>query len=65
MFFPSSCAKLDETGEGVYRSLLSQCSPKTKALKFSVIIVSLEEEIFGGQQSDAQLLQFMARNKRA
>lgn len=44
-FFPSDCAKVDETGDGYYKSVLSQCSPKTKALKYSVIIVSLKEEI--------------------
>lgn len=44
-FFPSDCAKVDETGDRYYKSVLSQCSPKTKALKYSVIIVSLKEEI--------------------
>lgn len=45
IFFPSDCAKVDETGDRDYKSVLSQCSSKIKALKYSVIIVSLKEEI--------------------
>ena len=45
VFFPLDCAKVDETGGRDYKSALSQCSSKIKALKYSVIIVSLKEEI--------------------
>lgn len=46
VFFPSDSAKLDGTGDRDYRSVLSQSSPKIKALKYSVIIGSLKEGFF-------------------